>query len=210
MATATATKIDPRLPPTYAQLAHTHLAEHRTQNWYHIASVPYERVLASDYWGKQFAGQMALHDKVDAYDVNGLWAARLLVIGVDASRGHISVVERHPKLDLKPIVFEPLVHGDMIAQYEGPHRKWTVRRQTDRVLLGGKHHRPQRSEASDDDGSDPAGGFLIHMRIASALIPAPRETLLTAKLPGRPVRLGQPVFFGETPVRIIHGTTAPE
>lgn len=46
--------------------------------------------------------------------------------------------------------------------------------------------------------------------IADRPMATPRETILTAKPPGKPVCLfGQPVYFGETPARIINGSTAP-
>ena len=59
----------------------------------------------------------------------------MVVTGVDPSRGHVSVAERHPKLDLTPAVAEPYVSGDMRASYEGPIKKWVVRRIADNIVL---------------------------------------------------------------------------
>lgn len=131
------TKTEPKLPAVFAGHTNTSKAEHSAERWYHIvdSSTPYERLLAPDYWGKLFAREMHLHDTIDAYDAAGTYGARLLVTGIDASRNHVSVVERHPKLDLKPIAFEPFLSGDLIASYEGPLKKWTVRRQADNIVL---------------------------------------------------------------------------
>ena len=145
MATTTTIKTEPKLPPVFAGRGQTNLAEHSTQRWYHVADVPYARLLEADYWGKFFAREMNLHDEIDAYDAAGTYGARLLVVGVDAGRNQVTVVERHAKLDLQPIAFEPFVSGEMIAAYEGPIKKWTVRRQADKIVLADRI--PDREEA---------------------------------------------------------------
>jgi hypothetical protein len=64
MATTTTIKTEPKLPPVFAGRGQTNLAEHSTQRWYHVADVPYARLLEADYWGKFFAREMNLHDEL--------------------------------------------------------------------------------------------------------------------------------------------------